>query len=78
MSKLRVMDQRKGDKTLEWDPTKADSTLVAESEFNQIMEQGGFMAFAVTPGETRRTGEQIRKFDAQAEEILVVPALQGG
>lgn len=78
MSKLRVMDQRKGDKTLEWDPTAKDSTLVAEAEFNKIMQAGGFMAFMVTPGETRRTGEQIKEFDPSAEEILIMPALQGG
>lgn len=81
MAKLRVMDPRKGDTVLEWDRTDEKSVEAAKAEFDRIIGKnfGRHVAYKVdSPGGTRRSGEPIKEFDPNAEEILMVPPLQGG
>lgn len=73
MSKLRVLN-KSGDTTLEWDVEDAASVEVVKAQFNEIIK-GGYMAFSVT---SPTSGEQIRTFDPEAEEIIMTAPMVGG
>ncbi len=75
MAKLRLLKTGHGDLCLaEWDAQRPETVPLAESAFAENMT-GGRMAFRLDgPGKTT----PIRAFDANAPEILIVPAIQGG
>ncbi len=75
MAKLRLLKTGHGDLTLaEWDRMHPDSVAAAEAAFAENFTPGR-MAFRLDgPGQSR----VIRRFDATAPEILIVPAVQGG
>lgn len=75
MAKLRLLKTGHGDLCLaEWDQKQPQTVAQAEAAFAENFT-GGRMAFRLDgPGQTR----PIRAFDATAEEILIVPAIQGG
>jgi len=80
LKKLRMICAG-GDKTLaEWDPQTISSDRLAEieTEFNAKMAQGWFAAdITVADPKTGADGKFIRKFDPNAE-ILLIPRVQGG
>lgn len=72
MSKLNVLDPT-GHTAVEWDV--ADQATVDAARETYVKKAAeGYMAYSVA-GETR---EQIRDFDASAEEIVMMRALMGG
>ena len=75
MAKLRLLKTGHGDLTLaEWEKSRPDSVAAAEALFAEHFTAGR-MAFRLDgPGQSR----VIRQFDANAAEILIVPAVQGG
>jgi len=75
MAKLRLLKTGHGDLTLaEWDKTRPDSVATAQSLFEEHFTHGRLAFRLDGPGQTRA----IRAFDATAQEILIVPAIQGG
>jgi hypothetical protein len=75
MAKLRLLKTGHGDLTLaEWDRMHPESVATAEALFSEHFTPGR-LAFRIDgPGQSR----VIREFDADASEILIVPAVQGG
>lgn len=77
MAKLRLLKTGHGDLCLaEWDPSRPETLETAESTFAREFHQtAGRLAFRLDgPGQTR----PIQTFEADAPEILLVPAIQGG
>lgn len=74
MSVLRILNNN-GDATLEWDVKDKKNTAEVEAEFKKIMKNAGFMAFRV---DSPTAGEQIKKFDPTAQEIIITRPLVGG
>lgn len=77
MSKLRLMKAGHGDLCLaEWDAADTatiDSARIAFSE-NLTAGRMAFRMDSLRPGYS----EPLKEFDPWAEEILIVPAIQGG
>lgn len=83
MARLRIMG-RTGHTEVTWDPKALETQnsdglrLVAEAEriVDDYIKNKGAAAFAIDPktSETR----QLKRFDPQAEEILVTLPLAGG
>ncbi|MDE3077485.1 MAG: hypothetical protein KGJ86_18860 [Chloroflexota bacterium] len=65
---------RKGDTKLSWDTKDKDSIKEAEAAFKLLTDKG-HMAYEVKDG---GKGEQIKKFNPKAGEIILVPQLRGG
>jgi hypothetical protein len=74
MSELRVMDGT-GDTKLIWDSGNADEVKTAKKTFEDLTAKG-FKAFAVK--KSGKPGEQIKKFDPEAEKIILIPQMLGG
>jgi hypothetical protein len=64
-----------GDVKVVWDSEVADEVELARGQFDKALSKG-MAAFRVTRKGDK--GEQIRKFDPDAEAIIVAPALRGG
>ena len=64
-----------GDTKLIWNSRNADETENARRTFDDLKKKG-FAAFAVKRDGEK--GEQIFKFDAEAEKIIMVPQMRGG
>lgn len=59
-----------------WDKHDKDDVAKAEKTFNDKLKLG-YAAFRVDP-KTGDKGEKIKKFDPNAEQIILVPAFAGG
>lgn len=66
----------RGDTKIMWDKDNEDEVEIAEDAFERLVTNGRHAAFAVKARGAK--GEQIRKFDPDAEKIILVPQLQGG
>jgi len=64
-----------GDTKLIWDASNADEIETARRTFDDLKAKG-FAAFSVKKDGGK--GEQINKFDAQAEKLIMVPQMKGG
>ena len=81
MSKLRILNST-GDSQVAWDPAAVAAgdpeaqAAVAEAEriFNEARARGG-SAFSVSQGQAPT---RLDRFDATAEQILLVPRVVGG
>ena len=71
---MRIMGVQ-GDTKLIWDKNNADEVKAAEKMFDELISKR-FTAFSVS--EKGDKDEMIRKFDADAEKIIMVPRMQGG
>lgn len=79
MGMMRQMLARTGDTVVTWGDTEVeDATHLSEEEverqFNAIV-RNNHTAVKVTPGVE---AEIIKKFDATAEEIVIMPNIMGG
>ena len=75
MAKLRLLKTGHGDLCLaEWDQKRPETVVGAEAAFAEHFSAGRLAFRLDGPGQTR----PIRAFDAEAPEILLVPAIQGG
>jgi hypothetical protein len=89
---FRIMS-KSGDDKHQWNPSDDGSVAVAERIFeDHVTKRGGaaFATYAVTdapvregpgsPSDVReaQTERRIDRFDPQAEEIVIVPRMQGG
>lgn len=71
---MRVMDGS-GDTKIIWDSGNPDEVANARRTFDDLLAKR-YLAFSVT--KLGNKGEQIRKFDADAEKLIMVPQLKGG
>lgn len=72
--RLRVLD-RTGDTVTEWRPGTKTEEKEAEKRFDELAKKGYLMFAVEAPG---KQGEQVRKFDPKAFEIVAVPQFRGG
>lgn len=65
-----------GDKneSLYWDSSVPEETAIAESKFKQYVREG-YIASRIEGG---NSGVHILDFDPMAEEIVLIPILEGG
>ena len=64
-----------GDVKSIWDRGNPDEVANAERTFNDLTKKG-YKAFKVSKDGSQ--GEQLDKFDAAIERMVLIPALQGG
>lgn len=74
MNELRAIDAT-GDTKMIWSPDNADEVAAARASFDALKKKG-YIAYSVKPGGEK--GEVLAKFDANAEKVIMVPAMQGG
>jgi len=75
MGVLQRLDPKLGDLKLIWDPENEDEVELAQKQFDEAKEKG-FLAFKVK--KDGETGKQIKKFDPDAEKIIMTPPIAGG
>ena len=74
MGKLRVLASE-GDQKVVWDPDNEDQIEVAEMTFDKLKAKK-YKAYSVDKkGDTKK---EIKKFDAKAGSIIMVPPIAGG
>jgi len=71
---MMIMD-RTGDTRVTFDTSTAEGVDAAEKRFKELTGSG-FRAAKMTNDGT--PGTLLKKFDATAEKVLFIPALQGG
>lgn len=64
-----------GDTKLVWDSENEDEAANARRTFDDLKKKG-YAAFAVGPKGAK--ADQIQKFDATAESLIMVPPIAGG
>jgi hypothetical protein len=75
MSEMRIMDVEAGDLKVIWDADNQEEVDAARAQFDALLKKG---YFAYRVGEKGKKAEQIKKFDPEAEKIILSPAVQGG
>lgn len=65
-----------GDTKRIWDKNNPDEVEDARASFDRLRAKG-YLAFHVT-GKDGERGEQMTKFDPNAERMILVPAFKGG
>ena len=68
---------RSGDTRIIWDKDNPAEVAVAKSAFDTLVGKKKYSAFEVK-GRKGDKGSQIRKFDPEAERIIMVPPMAGG
>ena len=74
MPSMSVMDST-GHSKIDWDPSDPESVSDAEQMFDDLTEKG-YAAFRIKYEASQ--GEQIKDFDPDAHELIMVPPLAGG
>jgi len=67
---------RTGDQRVMWDADQREEVEAARATFDKLTK-AGYMAYKAE-GAKGEQGQQIRKFDPQAERIILVKPHQGG
>jgi hypothetical protein len=76
---LSYLTPEDGDVPFTWDPGNDEDVRTARRIFDDL-HRNGYLAYKVTPGKrgAEPAREQIRRFDPQAGQIVMVPPLRGG
>lgn len=72
---VQVIMDRYGDSRHFFETDDRQSMYQAEARFKELTRKG---FIAVAPGKSGEPGHLLSGFDAQAEETLFIPPLQGG
>lgn len=72
---LSIMDMDGGDFKITWNPDSEDECDAAEAAFDKAKTKG-MAAYSVD--KKGKKGKTIKAFDADAEAIIMAPALVGG
>lgn len=75
MGEMRTLGRR-GDWKLEWNPKNKLEVEQMRKTFDHNVKDKGFSAFKLD--EKGNAGEQITRFDENAERIVLVPPMAGG
>ncbi len=78
MGVLKTLDRSLGDKSVTWDKGKEAEVEAARSEFEFLVKEKKYKAYAIDTSKPDRKGQEIRFFDPALEEILLVPQMAGG
>jgi hypothetical protein len=65
-----------GDTAVAYDPAVTEETEETRRKFDDLIKNG-YTGFTATK-DGKQTGTQIREFDPEAEQIVMVRPLQGG
>jgi hypothetical protein len=65
-----------GDLKHMWDPDNKEETEHARKTFDDFVTKKHYLAYTVD--RKGNAGEQMRKFDPQAEKMVLVPQMAGG
>lgn len=76
MSKLQIMDHS-GHTTVEFDNATKNGVTEAMARFNELVKEKKYTAGAKVAGGDGQF-RVVRDFDPTAEEIVLMPPLQGG
>ena len=74
MSKLQIMDSS-GDKTVRWRKDRPNEVRRAKEQFDEHIGKG-YLAYRLAEGGGE--GEQLHRFDSNAERIILAPPISGG
>ncbi|MHA1621623.1 MAG: hypothetical protein ACTSVO_05715 [Candidatus Heimdallarchaeaceae archaeon] len=74
MGELAIIDKT-GDTKVMWDKNNDDEVEAAEDQFDNLIDKG-FTAYKVKKDGEK--GGKIKKFDAKAGKIIMVPKIVGG
>lgn len=74
MPEMNIMDLS-GHSKIEWDPDDPESVENARKMFDDLLEKG-YAAFRVKYVADK--GENVKEFDPEAHELLMVPPMAGG
>ena len=74
VGELRILD-KSGDTKILWDSAQDDEVDAARRTFDDLKKKG-YLAYSVDKKGNK--GEVIKKFDPDAEKIIMSPALVGG
>ena len=74
MGEMAILD-RTGDTKIIWDSANEDEVEEAKRTFKNLKDKG-YAAYSVNKKGDK--GEVIKKFDADAERIIMAPPLVGG
>lgn len=66
---------RQGDTRIIWDSEKEDEVATARRAFDDLRAKG-YLAFKVNKEGNK--GEQITRFDPDAEKLILAPQMKGG
>lgn len=75
MSVMHTLD-RSGDSRIMWDSGNRDEVTAARRQFDDLTKKG-YLAYRAD-GKDGTQGEQIRRFDPEAERIILVKQNVGG
>lgn len=78
MGVLKILDRKFGDKPLSWDKGKPDEVEAAKQEFEFLVKEKKYKAFAIDASKPDRKGSPLHFFDPTVEEVLLVPQMSGG
>lgn len=67
---------KRGDTKIIWDAAKPEEVETAKASFDKLVAKG-YLAFRAE-GKEGTKGSQIRKFDPDAERMILIPRMQGG
>ena len=74
MGRISVLDPKKGDVKITWDPKDKDEVAFAKKQFKEALKKD-FTAYAVQ-GRGKK-GAQLTKFKPSLERIVMVPPTVG-
>jgi hypothetical protein len=74
MAVLRMLNVN-GDERVEWDPAVADDRMRRARLLFEVKLRSGWFAYQT---ERDGTGTQVKRFDRQADEIVLQPPIAGG
>lgn len=75
MGQLAVMG-RAGDTKVIWDPNNADEVEAARAQWDKLVGERKFAAFAVGP--KGQKADRLKEFDPSIEKVILVPPMAGG
>jgi hypothetical protein len=67
-----------GDSRIEWDPEVEEEVKVAEDMFKTSMKIPGMKAYEVSKDGTKNISRPLKRFNPNAEKIILVPQIAGG
>jgi len=74
MSLLRILG-KDGDREIPWDPADPQQLDDVQCRFETLLRQG-YQAYSLDAN--GRTGEHLRQFTPEADEIVLAPRFRGG
>lgn len=75
MGEMRILSSE-GDSKIVWDVKKSAEIEAAETQFDMLVGEKNYQAYYV--GKTGKKSGKMKKFDPDAEKMILVPPIVGG